>query len=296
MLTQDDWTTIFRKLFTPDPSKHAVLWGVDNALRVTASGTTVTIDTGAAFAYGFWYVNTSAVTKTLPSSLGGTTGHLIYLEVNWTARTVRIGQKQAPSGVATIPDTTKNIGSVYQVPLAGITLSQSGFPTVIDMRTYLEPAIRVTDAMIGERTISEAQASPGLVGTVTALLSKLWKEKLGLIGGILTGRITIKQNTQAVPQYFLESVAGVRVETNDGSVPAVGYAPFGGNGWEAAAHFYDKDTHFHIIRAGGLRSRMWDEHNDGAGSGLDADFVRGKAIVISPTRPTNPAPDTIRLW
>lgn len=153
--TQDEATRLFRSLVGGDPAYNYVLPGVDNELQVTGSSSPVSINTGAAFVYGFFYWNDSIVTKTIPTPVIGTTGHRIILRADFAARTVRIAVLSSNDGVATPPALTQTPGSIYEVSLATLTITTGGVITLIDTRGFLYMATKVGTSMLDNSAVTE---------------------------------------------------------------------------------------------------------------------------------------------
>lgn len=127
-----------------EKANRAVLRGVLEELQVLAASpadTTVIVQTGAGLVQGIFYLNdTDEIVSIAANASGSTRQDVIVLEADYTAQTVRIGVVQGTPG-AGIPALTQSAGSIWQVPLAIISLV-SGFTTITDafitdMREYV---------------------------------------------------------------------------------------------------------------------------------------------------------------
>jgi hypothetical protein len=133
------WQQTWETWFGQNETDRSVLRDVDNELAVipnTPADTTVLVSSGAAMVQGIWYYNDSALSVPLASNASGSTRiDVIVLEADYTGQTVRIAVVQGTPG-AGFPTITQSAGSIWQVPIAYITLA-SGFTTI--------PATLITD-------------------------------------------------------------------------------------------------------------------------------------------------------
>lgn len=138
-----NWQEVWEMWFGQNKTNRGVLRGVDNELAVTASSpadTNVNINTGAASVRGIFYLNNASVVVPLTSNSSGSVRiDIIALEADYTAQTVRITVVQGTPG-AGVPALTQSVGSIWQIPLAYITLA-SGFTSIAtsaitDLREY----------------------------------------------------------------------------------------------------------------------------------------------------------------
>ena len=131
---------IFRMLFNGTGDQGVLrLW--ENELEVTDGGVdTATVDTGAAFAYGVWYENTSAVNININAYRGGNC--LIVARAVWATQTVRVVARAVGA-------LTQNPGVTYEIPLANVAIDGAGAITLItDTRDYCEFSTILPDGAI----------------------------------------------------------------------------------------------------------------------------------------------------
>lgn len=162
-ITQQQTIDFFRRMFVGTPTTECIVPNFPvttttaKELRVSGvSGTapSITVQPGAAVAYGFAYENTGVVTKTLTKPVVNTTGGYVVLEARWSTMTVRVATIQNTDGVAALPALTRTPGTLYQVPLASYTVTTGGTVTVTDVRGFLHFNTRVENRMIDEKSIT----------------------------------------------------------------------------------------------------------------------------------------------
>jgi len=295
-LTQDDWISLFRNVFAPEPDKMGVLRKVGGELAVTVSGMNVQLASGAAITYGFHYQNSQAVPWTVPSSVSGPTGHALSLRVNWTARTVRSFLIPGADGNPTPPSFTFSPGSSWDVPLATFVKNTDGTITsLVDRRRLCEFATVVTDDMIGTRTLDAAQAPPTPTGKLLQLLNYLLKAINGkaslAVQNLWTEQqVVIKNTVQTITGTFWAQ-ANMRTRTLDGSYPAYSFEDILHNVYVAL--YMDEGMNLRTRLGDNRDALLWSSINDGANSGLDADLWRGRQLHVGPTAPTGAAPGAI---
>lgn len=141
--TESDFASRFRAELT-DPTAQAVIKGKLNSLAVTGSSSPVSIASGQANVYGYWYENDAASTFAVASPVSSTRIDRIILRANMTesahadgqaAKTVRIAKLTGAEGGAA-PSLTQN-ASYWEIPLAQVTITTGGVITLVDQRSYV---------------------------------------------------------------------------------------------------------------------------------------------------------------
>lgn len=141
--TESDFASRFRAELT-DPTAQAVIKGKLNSLAVTGSSSPVSIASGQANVYGYWYENDAATTFAVASPVSSTRIDRIILRANMTesahadgqaAKTVRIAKLTGTEGGAA-PALTQN-ASYWEIPLAQVTITTGGVITLVDQRSYV---------------------------------------------------------------------------------------------------------------------------------------------------------------
>lgn len=164
-----------RRTFNGDNyAAQGPLVGYNGELAVTPGTGKVTIATGAAYVYGIPYELDASLDVTIPTPVANTRVDRIVLRANWTAKTVRVTRIAGTEG-AGVPAITQNPGSLYDVPLAQVSVTTGGVITVTDERQFCRFATRVaseniddnavTTAKVANGAITAAKLSDGAVGT-----------------------------------------------------------------------------------------------------------------------------------
>jgi hypothetical protein len=164
--TQAQWTSLWRMLYLSDTADEGVFNNYLNELAVTnPSGRDLSINTGGAIVYGFPYINSAAVTKTLTHPVVGTTGWRLVLRADWTAQTVRITLLESADGTATIPAMTQTANTTWDVPLAEGTITTGDVIAITDARVFVHPNIEVENAMMAANSVDSDQYVDGSIDT-----------------------------------------------------------------------------------------------------------------------------------
>lgn len=155
---QQRWYDFLRKIFTTDQSAtEGVLLGESNELAVSGTSSPLSVATGSAIVYGFFYENTAALSLTVTTP-AATTGGRVVLEADWTAQTVRGKVVLNTSGVTTPPALTQSAGSTYQISLATFTITAGGAITLTDTRSFCHFGTAVNTAMIDNDAVDDTKA------------------------------------------------------------------------------------------------------------------------------------------
>lgn len=137
------WQQVWETWFGQNNANRGVLRSVDGELAVSASSpadTNVNVASGAAHVQGIWYYNSASTPVPIASNASGSTRiDVVVLHADYTAQTVRLAVVQG-TPAAGIPSITQSAGSIWEIPLAYVTLA-SGFTTIAasaitDLRHY----------------------------------------------------------------------------------------------------------------------------------------------------------------
>jgi hypothetical protein len=136
--TMAEIAEVFRTAFTSDNyATQGVLKGYLNGLAVSGTASPISVATGAAMVYGFFYTNDAALDVAVATPISGTTGHRLVLRASWsTTQTVRVYDIASADGTATIPAVTQTPGTTYDITLATFTITTGGVIAVTDARAY----------------------------------------------------------------------------------------------------------------------------------------------------------------
>lgn len=137
------WQQVWKTWFGQNNANRGVLRSVDGELAVSASSpadTNVNVASGAGMVQGIWFYNSASLAVPISANASGSTRiDVIVLRADYTAQTVRIAVVQG-TPAAGIPALTQSAGSIWEIPLAYVTLA-SGFTTIAasvitDLRHY----------------------------------------------------------------------------------------------------------------------------------------------------------------
>lgn len=143
--SSSDWQLMYARMIGTGAENvnRGVMRGVLEELAVqaaTPADTTVRVQTGAALVQGIWYLNDADLTVSIAANASGSTRiDIVVLEADYTAQTVRVDVVQG-TPAAGVPALTQSAGTIWQIPLAYLTLA-SGFTSIAssaitDMRHY----------------------------------------------------------------------------------------------------------------------------------------------------------------
>jgi hypothetical protein len=141
--TQQQWLEMLRDMFTSDRyASEGVIGGMNSQLAcsgVSGASPSITVASGGAFVYGFYYQNTSNLSLSLTKPSVGSTGGRVVLRVDWTAQTVRAIARQSADGTSSAPALIQTPGTQFEIPLCTYTVSTGGTVTITDARDYCHP-------------------------------------------------------------------------------------------------------------------------------------------------------------
>lgn len=153
--TVTHWQNLILKLFEGgEEANGAVLRGVGSALLPTGTASPITVPTGAAIGYGYFYENDTNLTLAVTSPVVGTTGGHIVIETNWAAQTVRAKAYKNTDGISTPPALTQTAGTLWQTRLCTFTITTGGVIAITDARTLAHYSTEVVTAMLKDLNVT----------------------------------------------------------------------------------------------------------------------------------------------
>lgn len=115
-------------------NQGGVFFGELQNLAVTSVGTSpATVAAGRGIAYGTWYENTAPVNVAIPTPSTNTRIDLIVFRKSWSAQTVRITRIAGVEGLGA-PAMTQTVGTIWDIPLASVSITTGGIMTITDLR------------------------------------------------------------------------------------------------------------------------------------------------------------------
>lgn len=133
--TDDEFSDLWRLLFTSDPATQGVISGYLNALAASGAVSPVAINTGAALVDGKAYINDASLNVTIPTPSGATRIDRIVLRKDFLNQTVRITRIAGAEGGGA-PAITQTDNVTWDIKLCQVSITTLGAITLTDERTY----------------------------------------------------------------------------------------------------------------------------------------------------------------
>ena len=133
--SDDDWSDIWRHLFTFERGLQGPIQNVLNELLVSALGVTWEVATGVALVDGKFYANTTVVNIVVVAPTVSTRIDRIVVRKSWAAQTCRVTRIEGIEGGG-VPSMTQNDGVIWDIPLAQVSITTGGAATVTDERDF----------------------------------------------------------------------------------------------------------------------------------------------------------------
>jgi hypothetical protein len=164
---QEKIFAFWRQMFIgDDEATQGVVPRVGNRLEVTSGAGVVNVANGRAIVYGIPYKNTSVVAVPIPVPASNTRIDRIVLRANWAAQTVRVTRIVGTEG-AGAPSLTQSYNSgtpslsVWDLPLAQVSITTGGAITVTDQRAYCHYRLRAAAANFDDQSITAPKLEGG---------------------------------------------------------------------------------------------------------------------------------------
>lgn len=198
--TAVQWAEMYARMIGNGAEKanRGIFRGVENELEVTPNSPAaknVLVETGSALVQGRFYYNAATQTLTIDDNASGSTRiDTIILEADYTAQTVRLDVLKGTPG-AGLQTLTQSLGTIWQIPLAYITLA-SGFTSVTasmitDMREYANlPANIALDVTNSSGTTLENGAVAIWLPVGGAAIDDTTTEGSANVAGVIERRTT----------------------------------------------------------------------------------------------------------
>lgn len=161
--TFDITSKVWRGLFSRQDNS-GILSTFGSELIVEGSTNAVVIGTGVALVFGSFYKNDSALSVTVSTPISNPRIDTIVLQKIWGTQTTRIAKLTGNEAASpTSPTITQNDGSVWEIPLADVSVDTSGNIVVIDKRNFLITPLSEGGALF----LIEEQTADGTVTSIT---------------------------------------------------------------------------------------------------------------------------------
>lgn len=228
--TDDQWTDIWRKLFTRDRTLEGVLPDYLNELVVTnPAGATIRVGTGGAIVDGKFYDNSANVDLAGAVPGGGSNFYTVVLDKDFAAQTVR-ASLLGPNVVAP-PAVTQADGVDWEIALATVEITSGGVVTVTDVRVYCHYNMEISGAMLPADVITTVKILDGAVtaakltdGAGSGVDADLLD---GLEGAVYTNTLaTLSASGDIVLNNVATLIPGMSVALGTGTYLIIVSAPF----------------------------------------------------------------------
>jgi len=157
----DEFSDIWRKLFTTDRSIEGILRGFLNELEVSnPAGVTIRVKTGAAMVDGKFYETTAVVDNVVVVPGAGSNYYTIVLRKDWALQTVRVAVLGPDVGAP--PVVTQNDGITWEISLATVQVASGGAITITDTREFCHFSQTVNTDNIEDGAVTLAKLDPSI--------------------------------------------------------------------------------------------------------------------------------------
>lgn len=223
----------FEKLFITDmAATEGVLYGDGNALSCAGAATPVVVQEGSAVVKGKFYINTADVNVAVATpGAGHTRKDRIVLQSDFVTMTIRIAKIDGVED-GDYPAVTQNDGTLWEIPLCKLSITDAGVITVVDERTFCHFGTMVQTAMLEDACVTAAKMGAKgrgafvwfLPGT-QAVDAKCDMEYVAPFAVTLTGGYIIAETAPTDAAFIMDvhsgAGAGVTVFTTQGNRPTL---------------------------------------------------------------------------
>jgi len=135
--SNEDWSKMYREAFFNYGSTGSALYNIGNMLEVTnPAGATIRVASGIAQVHGVYYANDANVDLTVVQPGSGSNYYRVVLRKTWASQTIRIALTDVST--VSLPAVTQSDGSVWEVSLAGVQITNTGTVTITDERYLIQ--------------------------------------------------------------------------------------------------------------------------------------------------------------
>lgn len=191
--TDNDWSDVWRKLFTIDRTVEGVLGGYANCLSITnPAGATIRVASGAGMVDGKFYENDGNIDFTIAAPAPGKNRYdLVVLRKTMATQLVKAAILTGVEDAApAVPSLTQDSATIYEVAIAKIYITDVPVITITDMRTDLtSPSNRIDKRQGGSATVWRTSGATNYTPGIT--YHQLGANQVVLGGGDYTGSVTI---------------------------------------------------------------------------------------------------------
>ncbi len=160
--TDDQWSDVWRQLFTRDRTLEGVLPDYLNEFVVTnPAGLTIRVASGGAVIDGKFYRNTANVDFAGAAPGGGSNFYTVVAHKDFAAQTVRLSL--LGPDVVSPPAVTQADGVDWEVAIYTVEITSGSVVTLTDVRVYCHFNTNVSTAMLEDGAVTTPKLPDGAV-------------------------------------------------------------------------------------------------------------------------------------
>ncbi len=160
----DEWSDLWRKLFTRDRTTQGVIDGYEGQLVVSnPAGNTIRVPSGAGIVDGKFYENTADIDNILATPAALTRVDRFVLRKTWATQEVRVTVITGVEG-AGVPSLVQIDGTTWDIPLAAVSITTGDAITITDERSFCRTPL--LPELVGAYTEIETIISDGTLTSI----------------------------------------------------------------------------------------------------------------------------------
>ncbi len=211
----DEFSDIWRKLFTVDRTLQGIIEGYENELAVTnPSGLIIAIDTGAALVDGKFYESDAFrnFSRSAPAVL--TRIDRIVLRKSWASQTVRLVVRVGTEGGG-VPNLIQNDGTLWEIPIAQVSITTGSVVTITDERNNARTPLadEVEGSLVHIETLSGDGSSANIdfTGIADTYRHLFIEGNIRLAGAVTDADVNLRINNDGGANYHEQDLVGANV-------------------------------------------------------------------------------------
>jgi hypothetical protein len=226
----DEFADFISFIYQHDKTTEAVIKYALNELIPSNTGTTIKVGTGKAIVDGSFFINSSIWSSIVAvPGAGDTNYYLLILQKDWSAQTVRL--VLLGPDISGLPVVTQTSGTVWEIALAQIMVTDAGVVTLVDSRVFCAMPMHVVTNAIDDQQITSAKILAGCIDSTkldTDLFPYVAQGEIACKDLAVGALQVIPQETigcvlsyrgLGLPPKFLKSLDGCMANYGAGSTP-----------------------------------------------------------------------------
>ena len=149
----DDWSNIWKTLFTVDSTSQGIVPWYGGKLNVTNSGgySPANIATGAAIVHGTFYQSDASEQIAIPSPVSNNRTDYIVLRKDHINQTIRLTRLAGTEG-GSPPTLTQNETTYWDIRIASTTITPAGALSIVNDNIYIHLGVPVNGVIYSTST------------------------------------------------------------------------------------------------------------------------------------------------